>query len=105
MRKTYVQCKETGKFVEKQAYLAALEAPAVHTLKAFVSPIDKTVISDPAQLRAHNIKHGVTDRRDYGESWFDSKRNDLEAKRQSQDKQSKQDRLNTLKYLTRNVRT
>ena len=102
---TYVQDPITGKFVEKQAFLAAGHSAAVHTLKPFVSPIDQTVISDPAQLRAHNIKHGVTDRRDYGESWFERKRGELESKRQSQDKQSKQERINTLTHLTRHVRT
>lgn len=105
MTKTYVQDPITKKFVEKRAFLDAANAPAVHTLRPFVSPIDKTVISDPAQLRAHNIKHGVTDRRDYGESWFERKRGDLERQRQGQDKESKRDRINALKQATTNIRT
>ena len=102
---TYVQDPETGKFVEKQKYLDSVNAPPVHTLKPFVSPLDQTVISDPAQLRAHNRKHGVTDRRDYGESWFERKRGQLENQRQSLDKASKRDRIEILKRATEHVRT
>ena len=103
-KKTYVQDPESGKFVEKSIFYANHSA-SVHTIKPFVSPLDRTVISDPAQLRAHNLKHGVTDRRDYGESWFERKRGDLEQKRQSLDKGSKRDRIEILKRATEHVRT
>ena len=101
---TYVQDPETGKFIEKSIFYANHSA-SVHTIKPFISPLDKTLITDPAQLRAHNRKHGVTDRRDYGESWFDRKRNDLEAKRQNLDKDSKRDRIEALKRATTHIRT
>jgi glycine cleavage system H lipoate-binding protein len=104
-RKTYVQDPETGKFVEKQAYLASINAPHVHVMQPFKSPIDGSIIRDPAQLRAHNRKHGVTDRRDYGESWFERKQNDLELKRQQLDRESKKDRINALIRATEHIRT
>ena len=104
MRRTYVQCPETGKFVEKKQYLANHSA-AVHTMEPFVSPVDGSVISDPAALRAHNIKHGVTDRRDYGPDWFDRKRGELEAKRMGQDPVSKKERIELLKRATQHIRT
>ena len=105
MKITYIQDPETGKFVEKQAFLASQHAPAVHTMQPFVSPIDGTLIRDPATLRAHNKKHGVTDRRDYGESWFERKRSELEMKRQQQDTASKRDRIEALKAAPQHIRT
>lgn len=94
MRKTYVQDPETGKFVEKQQFLR--EHHAVHTFKPFTSPVDGTRIRDAAQLRAHNQKHGVTDRRDYGPEWFDRKRNELEAERQGLTRKAKNERIQTI---------
>lgn len=101
---TYIQDPDTGKFIEKSVFYANHSA-RVHTIKPFVSPLDNTLISDSAQLRAHNRKHGVTDRRDYGESWFERKRSELETKRQNLDKESKRDRIEALKRATQHIRT
>ena len=102
---TYVQDKKTGKFVEKSAYLAANHSAAVHTMQPFVSPIDGSVISDPAQLRSHNAKHGVTDTREYGPNWFERKSRERNLRLTGQDKASKQDRINALVSATQHVRT
>lgn len=69
-RTTYVQDPETGKFVEKSA-LAANMSPVIHTMEAFISPIDRTVIRTPADLARHNKKHGVTDSRDYSPAFLE----------------------------------
>ena len=99
MKKVYVQDKETGKFVEK--HLATQNhSPAVHILEPFVSPIDGTVIRDAAQLRSHNKKHDVTDRRDWGPDWFERKGKELELKRQGLDPESKRERIAALKQAT-----
>lgn len=37
----------------------------------FQSPIDQSIISCPAGLREHNKKHGVTNIRDYGDTYFE----------------------------------
>ena len=103
MKTTYIQDPETGKFIEKSKYQPP-DTAAVHTMQPFVSPVDGTVIRDSGQLRAHNRKHGVTDRRDYGESWFERKRGELEAKRQGTDKQSKQERINALNQTYEQLR-
>ena len=97
---TYVQDPVTRKFVEKSAYLAQVNAPAVHVTEPFVSPIDGTVIRDAAALRVHNRKHGVTDSRDYGAGYFEQKNKERGAAIQGQTAQDRQDRLNVLKHLT-----
>lgn len=105
MRKTYVQDPETGKFVEKQAYLAQNNSAAVHVMEPFVSPVDGTVIRDAAQLASHNKKHGVTDQRDYGPDWFKRKGAEMEQRRQQLDPASKRDRIEALKRATQHIRT
>ncbi len=64
MKTTYVYDTRQKKMVEKHK---RTDTPlfAIHTMAEFVSPIDGSVISSPAGLRAHNRKHGVTDSRDY----------------------------------------
>lgn len=74
-------------------------------MQPFVSPIDQSIIRDGASLRAHNRKHGVADRRDYGDAWFERKRNELENKRQGLDKAAKAERIEILKKATQHVRT
>ncbi len=104
-RKTYVYDPQSKKVVEKSELIARNTSAAVHTMQPFVSPIDGSVIRSPAQLAAHNRKHGVTDRRDYGPDWFERKRRELELKRQSLDSASKRDRIEALKRATEHVRT
>ena len=103
-KKTYVQCPETGKFIEKSKFLAQ-GSHAVHVMQPFVSPVDGTVIRDASQLRAHNRKHGVTDQRDYGSEWFARKGRENDLKRQSLDPKSKRDRIEALKRATQHIRT
>lgn len=102
---TYVQDPITLKLVEKSKYLAGNHSAAVHVMEPFISPIDQSVITDGASLRAHNRKHGVTDQRDYGPDWFARKGRERDLRLQGQDKASKQDRLNALKQATRHIRT
>lgn len=45
----------------------------VKSFDEFVSPIDQTIISDRAQLREHNKRHGVTDARDYSADFMAKK--------------------------------
>jgi hypothetical protein len=67
---TYIQCKETGKFIEKPVFYANHSA-SVHTLEEFVSPIDQSIIRTPSDLAKHNKKHGVTDQRDYSPAFLE----------------------------------
>jgi len=99
----YVQDPETGKFVEKQTYLS--QQHAIHVMKPFKSPIDGTIIHDPAQLRAHHRKHGTTDSRDYSPEFREKASRARDLRLQGLDPKSKQDRLNVLKRATEHVRT
>jgi hypothetical protein len=100
VKKTYIQDPESGEFVEKRVFQE--QQHAIHVMQTFVSPIDGSVIRDPAQLRSHNAKHGVTDTRDYGPEWFNRKRDELEAKRQGIDPASKKERIQALIHATHN---
>jgi hypothetical protein len=104
-RTTYVRDPETGKFVEKSAFIAANQSAAVHTMEPFISPIDGSLIRDPAQLRSHNAQHGVTDSREYGDNWFEKKSRERDLRLTGQDKASKRDRIEAFKRATEHVRT
>jgi hypothetical protein len=69
-RTTYIQCKETGKFIEKNAAVANQSA-VIHTMEEFVSPIDQSIIRTSSDLAKHNKKHGVTDQRDYSPAFLE----------------------------------
>ena len=68
---SWVQDPKTGKLIPKEEYhKVEVNAPYVHgDLESFVSPVTREVISDRAQLRRHNKKHGITDSRDYSEDF------------------------------------
>jgi hypothetical protein len=102
---TYIQCKTTGKFIEKSKFLAEAHSAAVLVMDSFVSPLDGSLIRDPAQLRAHNRKHGVTDSREYGGDYFDRKNKERGTAIQGQARVDKQDRIEALKRATTHVRT
>lgn len=63
---TYVQDKETGKFVLKGTETQdSAGYSIIPDIDPFISPITQEVITGRAALRAHNKEHGVTDSRDY----------------------------------------
>lgn len=67
----WIQDRVTGKLIPAEEYnKSETDAPYVHgDIESFVSPITREIISDRAQLRRHNKKHGVTDSRDYSEDF------------------------------------
>jgi hypothetical protein len=71
----YVLDPETGKYVPCETMSresASVNAPMVmKPLQEFVSPIDRQVISNRAQLAAHNKKHGVTNASDYKDGYVE----------------------------------
>ena len=58
----------------------------------FVSPIDKSIISDRGSLRAHNKKHEVTNVRDYGEKYFDRRGKEKYADQQGSTSEQRKER-------------
>jgi hypothetical protein len=101
--KTYIQDKETKKFVEKSVFLA--QHHAIHTMEPFKSPIDGTTIYDAAQLRAHHKQHGTTDSRDYSPETMARAKRQTDMKLQGLDPASKKDRIEAFKRATKHVRT
>jgi len=76
-RRSYIQCRETGKLIPREEWdahqqaLGNTQSAAVHaSFKEFKSPVDGSIISCPSKLREHNKRHGVTNVRDYGEDYF-----------------------------------
>ena len=75
-----------------------VNAPSVlPSIEEFISPIDQTVISDRGQLRRHNEKHGVTNVRDYGDTWFEKKGKQMHQSRQGATKADKADRIDAIR--------
>jgi hypothetical protein len=97
-RGSYVQDPETGKLVPKQEYVPkGPDAPYIQgCMEEFVSPIDRTVIADRAQLRAHNKRHGVTNSADYSANYLQKRVAKREADRLGTTKQAKKERLNLI---------
>ena len=72
-RKTWVQDPETGKLVPKHEYnrRPRRDAPAIQgDIEPFISPITRVAITSRNMLRDHNRTHGVTDSRDYSDSFL-----------------------------------
>ncbi len=61
-------------------------------IEAFVSPIDGTVISGRAALRAHNAKHEVTNIGDYEAGHFEKRGKEMKAECLGTTAEAKQER-------------
>jgi hypothetical protein len=61
----------------------------------FVSPVDKTIISDRGQLREHNKRNGCTNISDYGPDYH--ARRGKEMHQQRQGKNDKQERYQAIR--------
>jgi len=59
-RESYVRPKEMGHFIQGD-------------IEAFVSPIDKSIISDRKQYREHCEKHGVVPAAEFSEAYYQRK--------------------------------
>ena len=102
---TWVQDPETGEMVPKQEWLerqailaGTVRAHAVlKDIEAFVSPIDKRVITGRKALREHNAAHGVTNIQDYGPEYFARKDKERGAIIQGRTPQAKRERVEAIK--------
>lgn len=93
---SYIQDPETGKLVPRNEYVRkeTNAAPTVQgDIEAFVSPIDRSVISDRGQLRRHMREHGVTNSHDYSSSFIENKQ---KSNSRAQEKASRADRIDTI---------
>lgn len=96
---SWIQHPITGKLIPRDEYVRPSKADyALHTSpEPFVSPVDKTLISDRRHLREHNKRHGVTDPRDYGPGYFERKHKERGAEIQGKTAEAKRDRIAALK--------
>lgn len=99
-KRRFIQDRVTGKLVEAALYhRPEPDAPTVlAALEPFTSPISGELITDRGQLRRHNKRHGVTDTRDYGESYFGRRSKEMNAERTGQTPAAKQERIETIKH-------
>jgi hypothetical protein len=98
-RGSFIQDPETGKLVPKSEYVQRdPDAPYLQAgFNDFTSPIDGSVITDRAQLRDHNRRHGVTNSADYSPEYMRKRVAQREADRLGQTKQAKQERVDLIK--------
>ena len=97
--------KETGRFVydkeqKKCVHKHEVNSTGYHIqadIEPFVSPVDGSLITGRAALRAHNKRNGVTDPRDYGPNWFENRGKEMDADRLGQTKAAKAERIDLLK--------
>lgn len=98
---SWIQDPETGKFIPKEQYLREKQSREFYIrddIEPFISPIDQSVISSRSKLREHNLKHGVTDLRDYGDDWFKRK-----AKERAEQITGKADRAERIEQIKRTL--
>lgn len=68
-------------------------------MESMKSPIDGSVITCRGKLREHNRKHGVTDIRDYGSSYFDRKEKERHNNLIGNTRAAKSERIETIKEV------
>lgn len=95
---TWVQDRETGEFILKQHYRRAEPlGPRIQAdIDAFISPVDGKPIYSRRQLREHNRRHGVTDMRDYGDTYFERKAGEREAELRGATERARAERIETI---------
>jgi hypothetical protein len=76
MSKSWIQHPITLELVPRDEYVRPKEyRHAIHGLiEPFISPIDKTMISDRKHLAEHNKKHNVTNSADFSPEYLASRR-------------------------------
>lgn len=96
---SWIQDPATGKLIPKGEYRRR-QAPAspliAPDLEPFVSPVDGQPIYSRRQLRDHNARHGVTNVRDYGESFFERKAAERAAELSGSTTRAKQERIEAI---------
>ena len=91
---TLVYCKEQKKMIPKSEAIYENRAGfAIHAgFEEFRSTVDGSIISDRAQLAAHNRRNGVTNSSDYSPEYMAKKIAAREADRIGATKAAKQER-------------
>ena len=102
-RKSLVQHPISGKLIPKEEFQREEPAsPAIHgDIDPFVSPVDGSVISDRAHLRAHNKRHNVTNVADYGHGWFERKGKDKYREQQGATTKQRRERREAINRTMR----
>ena len=73
------QCRHTGEFIPIDSSAKKYDGHFVQgDIQSFVSPVDGSVISDRAQLRAHNERNGVVNSAEYSPEYYARKAKERE---------------------------
>ena len=84
--------KEAENLLCKEIIRANTSARINGSFTPFISPVDGKPVTSRAELNAHNERHGVTDMRDYGEAYFERKRESMDRERLGNTPQAKRER-------------
>ncbi len=97
--RSWVQCRETGKLIPKEEYRQPVHKSAYvqGDLESFVSPIDRSVITDRKQLRNHLKQHGVTRSEDYSKDFLHKRRLEREADMTGTTESARQERKHVIR--------
>lgn len=68
-------------------------------IEPFISPVDGKIIKTRSQLREHNREHGVTNQRDYSESFFEKKHNEHHKNMRGGSASDKAERIEIMREL------
>jgi len=68
------------------------KSASVQVFETFISPIDGQPVSNRAELKAHNKRHGVTNMSDYGEGYFAKRRAEKHQEMLGNTPQAKEER-------------
>ena len=100
----YIQDPKTLKLVPADEYYARKSESVdnnsfsiINDIDPFVSPVDRSVISSRSKLRSHNIKHGVTDVREYGDNWFKRKSKERDAELKGETREARKSRIKSIR--------
>ncbi|MGI9336885.1 MAG: hypothetical protein ACR2P4_00020 [Gammaproteobacteria bacterium] len=74
------------------------DAPYIQKdIEAFISPIDKSLITSRSTLRQHHKRHGTTDARDYSPAYYAEKAKQRKIDSEGANSADRQERLNAIK--------
>lgn len=93
---SWIQDPKTGELIPKEEFVRHAGHTVMGDIEPFVSPIDGTIISSRSKLREHNKRHGVTNIRDYGDSWFQRKAQERTAELESRSDRCRRERIQTI---------
>lgn len=91
----WIQHPETGELIPADEYRPPEVNQSAYIqpdIADFISPVDRQLIGSRSHLREHNKRHGVTDLREYGDTFFQRKARERAVAHESSDSRARAER-------------